>query len=52
MVGASCQTVSTVKYDANTLVFFVNSNHAYHAVTPRSRTPYPRRFVNIVAQLP
>jgi len=46
------ETISTVKYEANTLVFFVNSNHAFHAVTTRTPTPYPRRFVNIVAQLP
>jgi hypothetical protein len=50
--GPGDQTVSTVKYEANTLVFFVNSNQAFHAVTRRSPTPYPRRFVNIVAQLP
>ena len=44
--------VSTVPYDPNTLVFFVNGKNSYHAVTPRTVTEYPRRFVNIVSQFP
>jgi len=46
------KVASTVPYEANTLAFFVNGPTSYHAVTPRSVTPYPRRFVNIVAQFP
>mmetsp|Transcript_18987 Transcript_18987/g.36233 ORF Transcript_18987/g.36233 Transcript_18987/m.36233 type:complete len:211 (-) Transcript_18987:1643-2275(-) len=39
-----------VPYAANTLVMFINTPQALHAVTPRSFSSLPRRFVNIVAQ--
>eukprot|EP00238_Polyblepharides_amylifera_P007491 CAMPEP_0196591518 /NCGR_PEP_ID=MMETSP1081-20130531/69915_1 /TAXON_ID=36882 /ORGANISM="Pyramimonas amylifera, Strain CCMP720" /LENGTH=297 /DNA_ID=CAMNT_0041914903 /DNA_START=110 /DNA_END=1000 /DNA_ORIENTATION=- len=40
----------TVPYKANTFVLFINSGAAFHAVTPRTITKFPRRFINIVAQ--
>lgn len=40
-----------VPYAANTLVMFINTPQALHAVTPRSFSSLPRRFVNIVAQV-
>jgi hypothetical protein len=42
--------VDVVPYAPNTLVFFINTRDAFHAVTPRTGTHLPRRFVNIVAQ--
>ena len=42
---------ATVKYWPNTLVFFLNSIHALHAVSERSVTPYERRFVTILGRL-
>ena len=44
-------TVKRVPYAANNLVLFVNSVNAVHAVTPRSATKYPRRLVNIIAEV-
>ncbi|KAK3275784.1 hypothetical protein CYMTET_16103 [Cymbomonas tetramitiformis] len=44
------KVMATVPYKANTFVMFINSDKAFHAVTPRSPTKLPRRFVNIVAQ--
>jgi SAM-dependent methyltransferase len=44
--------VKTIPYRANTLVFFVNSPRAYHGVTPRSVTPWPRLHVNFVGEVP
>lgn len=44
--------VKTIPYRANTLVFFVNSPRAFHGVTPRSITPWPRLHVNFVGEVP
>jgi len=44
--------VKTIPYRANTLVFFVNSPRAFHGVTPRSVTPWPRLHVNFVGEVP
>ena len=43
--------VKTIPYRANTLVFFVNSPRAFHGVTPRSVTPWPRLHVNFVGEV-
>ena len=44
--------VKTIPYRANTLVFFANSPRAFHGVTPRSVTPWPRLHVNFVGEVP
>mmetsp|Transcript_41736 Transcript_41736/g.50614 ORF Transcript_41736/g.50614 Transcript_41736/m.50614 type:complete len:174 (+) Transcript_41736:2-523(+) len=44
------QVTDSVKYEANTFVMFINGEKAIHAVTPRNKTPYSRRLVNIIAQ--
>jgi len=44
------ETVDTVRYEKNTLVFFIHSAHSLHAVSARSVTPYPRRHVNFVTE--
>src|SRR5436190_1103500 len=41
----------TIKYKANTLVFFINTARAIHSVTPRSKTPHPRLHVSILGEL-
>lgn len=46
------ETVETVRYERNTLVFFIHSAYSLHAVSARSATPYPRRHVNFVTELP
>lgn len=43
--------VETAKYEANTLVFFINSEKSIHAVSPRSATPIPRKHINFTADL-
>jgi hypothetical protein len=45
------RVVKTVKYEANTLVFFLNSAKSIHAVSPRSATPFIRRHINICGDL-
>jgi hypothetical protein len=40
------KTVHTAKYQANTLVLFLNSPRSIHAVSPRTPTPLTRRHVN------
>jgi hypothetical protein len=42
----------TVTYAPNALVSFVNSANAVHGVSPRQVTTYPRRYINLVAELP
>jgi hypothetical protein len=37
-------------YQANTLVLLANSAWAVDGISPGKRSPYPRRFVNFVAQ--
>jgi len=43
--------VDQVKYEANTLIFMVNSAHALHGVTPRQPTQHIRRYINFLAEL-
>jgi len=45
------RVTDVVKYESNTLVFFLNSVRSIHAVSPRSATPFVRRHVNICADL-
>ena len=45
------QVVKTIKYQANTLVLFVNNINALHGVTERSVTPFPRYLFNLVVEL-
>jgi hypothetical protein len=42
--------VRTIEYSPNTLVFFLNSPDAIHAVSPRDVTDQHRRYVNMLAQ--
>lgn len=42
-------TVMKVKYEPNSLIFFLNGPISYHRVTIRSKSMFPRRLVNIVA---
>jgi len=42
----------TVAYAPNRFVSFVNSEKAIHGVSPRDVTDIPRRYVNMVAELP
>jgi len=45
-------TVSTARYQANTLVLFLNSAASIHAVTPRTPTPLTRRHINFCCDVP
>lgn len=42
---------SHVPYRQNVLVFFVNTPHAVHAVSPREAGPYPRRYVSFCGEV-
>jgi len=53
MVDERCTDVQRlVPYRQNVLVLFLNTLRSIHGVTPRFRTPYSRRFVNIVGEVP
>jgi hypothetical protein len=45
------EVAATVPYRRGTLVFFPNTKDALHGVTPRSPTPTPRLFMNLVAEV-
>jgi hypothetical protein len=49
---ADMELVETVKYEANTLVLFLNTPKSFHGVKPRSRTPYHRVFLNLLGEMP
>ncbi|MDO8353620.1 MAG: hypothetical protein Q7T14_09160 [Aestuariivirga sp.] len=51
LLAGSIGDFDTIKYKANTLVFFINTARAIHSVTPRSKTPYPRLHVSILGEL-
>lgn len=42
---------STIEYDRNTVVFFINSSYSIHAVTLRNPTPHRRRLVNFIGEV-
>lgn len=44
--------VDTVHYDTNLFVIFLHSALALHGVSPRTVTPYPRRYVNLICEYP
>ena len=44
------EKVDEVEYAANTLMMFVNSPDSLHGVTERAVTPFPRRYINILAE--
>ena len=46
------KTHSIARYEANTLVVFLNSARSIHAVSPRSPTSVPRRHINFSCDLP
>jgi hypothetical protein len=39
-----------VKYDSNMLVIFPNLPTAWHAVTSRKPSKYPRRYINLILE--
>ena len=43
--------VDIVKYQANTLVLFVNTLQSVHGVTERQPTPHFRRYINMIGEL-
>ncbi len=44
--------VTSVPYEQNVLVMFLNTNEALHGVSPRSKTDVHRVFINLVAEMP
>jgi len=48
---AEIEVVGLVPYQPNTLVYFLGTIDSIHGVTPRSKTPYSRRFVNFVSHI-
>jgi hypothetical protein len=46
------EMVKSVKYGPNVYTCFVNSPRAVHAVSPRTVTQVPRRYINFIAELP
>lgn len=45
------EIVNTARYEANTLVLFINSEQSIHAVSPRTATPVARRHINFTADM-
>lgn len=50
MEGLEC--VKTVSYDTNVFLIFLHSALSLHGVSPRTVTPYPRRYVNFICEYP
>lgn len=48
---SNAEFVGTIPYRANTLVAFVNSEYALHAISNRSVTPHSRRLVNLIGEV-
>ena len=46
------ERVDTIPYRPNTMVIFINSAEALHAVTPRQPTGVSRRLINIIGRVP
>ncbi|MAG56554.1 MAG: hypothetical protein CMJ83_09715 [Planctomycetes bacterium] len=52
-VPESCApVVDTLRYTSNKFICFANSPVSVHSVTPRGVTAVPRRYVNIVVEVP
>lgn len=49
---ADMELLETVKYEANTLVLFLNTPSSFHGVKPRSRTSFHRVFLNLLGEMP
>jgi len=45
------EVVDLVHYEANVMAFFIGTKHSIHGVTPRSRTPFTRKLVNLVGHV-
>lgn len=52
LMNPSTKDFKLVKYEANTLVIFPNTPNAWHAITPRKPSKYPRRYVNLLLESP
>lgn len=48
----SVERVSTIPYEKNMLIVFLNSNKSLHGVSPRAVTGLTRRYVGILCDLP
>lgn len=44
-------TIRTIPYEKNTLLFFVNSPNSLHGVSIRDCTPWPRQFITFFGEL-
>lgn len=49
---ADMELLETVKYEANTLVLFLNTPISFHGVKPRARTQHHRVFLNLLGEMP
>lgn len=47
---STVEPIFSVPYAPNTLVLFVNSPYQIHGVTPRSPTPFTRKYINFVGE--
>lgn len=47
---ASVEIAASIPYAPNTLVMWLNSPLAIHGVSPRSVTPRPRRYINLLGE--
>ncbi len=48
---SAAELVDTVSYKANTMVMFLNTQDALHAVTPRAASQHTRKLVNIIGEV-
>jgi hypothetical protein len=48
---SAVELVDTVSYKANTMVMFLNTQDALHAVTPRAPSQHTRKLVNIIGEV-
>jgi hypothetical protein len=50
VVSGNTAPVASVRYGPNTLVAWLNTSRSLHSVSPRSVTPAPRRYVNLLTE--
>lgn len=45
---SAIEVFTTIPYQANTFVIFLNTSYSFHGVSEREQTPYPRRLINVI----
>jgi hypothetical protein len=52
IMNPKTKETKTIPYASNQLILFPNTMSAWHAVTPRKPSKYPRRYINFLLESP